>query len=152
VDANGNAVKGWLKLFAKPDKDAVNQNTVKMAGVQPNDVEPTRLGDAILVAPQDDYEFRVVMHQYVKQFSDEYYKQYPNIPVRYTARKIVYPAFDNAPYAIPLAEELAKKGVESVVGGTSYNIELGVAGLKMVVLETTLEPWIEGGDIERNLE
>jgi hypothetical protein len=64
----------------------------------------------------------------------------------------VYPAFDNAPYAIPLAEELAKKGVESVVGGTSYNIELGVAGLKMVVLETTLEPWIEGGDIERNLE
>lgn len=152
VDANGNAVKGWLKLFAKPDKDAVNQNTVKMAGMQPNDVEPTRLGDAILVAPQDDYEFRVVMHQYVKQFSDEYYKQYPNIPVRYTARKIVYPAFDNAPYAIPLAEELAKKGVESVVGGTSYNIELGVAGLKMVVLETTLEPWIEGGDIERNLE
>ena len=152
VDANGNAVKGWLKLFAKPDKDAVNQNTVKMAGVQPNDVEPTRLGDAILVAPQDDYEFRVVMHQYVKQFSDEYYKQNPNIHVRYTARKIVYPAFDNAPYAIPLAEELAKKGVESVVGGTSYNIELGVAGLKMVVLETTLEPWIEGGDIERNLE
>ncbi|MBO6099589.1 MAG: hypothetical protein J6P01_05560 [Prevotella sp.] len=152
VDSKGDALKGWLKLFAKPDKDAASQSTVKMAGVQPNDVEPTRLGDAILVAPQDDYEFRVVMHQYVKQFSDEYYKLHPNVLVRYKARKIVYPAFDNAPYAIPLAAELAKKGVESVVGGMTYNIELGVAGLKMVVVDATLEPWVEGGDIEKNLE
>jgi hypothetical protein len=74
------------------------------------------------------------------------------VPVRYTARKIVYPAFDNAPYAIPLAEELAKQGVESVVGGTSYNIELGVAGLKMVILKTTLEPWVEGGEIQKDLD
>ena len=152
VDSKGDAIKGWLKLFAKPDKDAANQNTVKMAGVQPNDVEPTKVGDAILVAPQDDYEFRIVMHQYVKQFSDEYYNIHPNVPVRYTARKIVYPAFDNAPYAIPLAEELAKQGVESVVGGTSYNIELGVAGLKMVILKTTLEPWVEGGEIQKDLD
>lgn len=152
VDSKGDAVKGWLKLYAKPDKDAANQNTVKMTGVQPNDEEPTKLGDAILVAPQDDYEFRIVMHQYVKMFSDEYYSIHPEIPVRYTARKIVYPAFDNAPYAIPLAAELAKKGVESVVGGTSYNIELGVAGLKMVVLGATLEPWVEGGDIQKDLD
>lgn len=152
VDSKGDAVKGWLKLFAKPDKDAANQNTVKIAGCQPDADEPTKVGDAILVAPQDDYEFRIVMHQYVKQFSDEYYATHPNIPVRYTARKIVYPAFDNAPYAIPLAEELAKQGVESVVGGTSYNIELGVAGLKMVILGATLEPWVEGGDIQRDLD
>ena len=152
VDSNGDALKGWLKLFAKPDKDAANQSTVKMAGVQPNDVEPAKVGDAILVAPQDDYEFRIVMHQYVKQFSEEYYKLHPSIPVRYTARKIVYPAFDNAPYAIPIAEELAKKGVESVVGGTSYNIELGVAGLKPVILGVTLEPWIEGGEVQKDLD
>ena len=72
--------------------------------------------------------------------------------MRYTARKIVYPAFDNAPYAIPIAEELAKKGVESVVGGTSYNIELGVAGLKPVILGVTLEPWIEGGEVQKDLD
>lgn len=152
VDSKGDALKGWLKLFTKPDKDAANQSTVKMAGVQPNDVEPAKVGDAILVAPQDDYEFRIVMHQYVKQFSEEYYKLHPSIPVRYTARKIVYPAFDNAPYAIPIAEELAKKGVESVVGGTSYNIELGVAGLKPVILGVTLEPWIEGGEVQKDLD
>lgn len=152
VDSNGDALKGWLKLFAKPDKDAANQSTVKMAGVQPNDIEPAKVGDAILVAPQDDYEFRIVMHQYVKQFSEEYYKLHPSIPVRYTARKIVYPAFDNAPYAIPIAEELAKKGVESVVGGTSYNIELGVAGLQPVILGVTLEPWIEGGEVQKDLD
>lgn len=152
VDASGNPLKGWVMLTAKPEKDSPSQNTVGLAGCQPNDIEPARIGDAILVAPQDDYEFRIVMHQYVKQFSDDHYRKHPDIPIRYTARKIVYPAFDNAPYAIPIAEELAKKGVESVVGGTSYNVELGVAGLKPVVLGATLEPWVEGGDVERPLD
>ena len=152
VDSKGDALKGWLQLMAKPSPDSPSQSTVKMAGVQPNDVEPTKLGDAILVAPQDEYEFRIVMHQYVKEYSDEYYANNPKVYVRYTARKIVYPTFANAPYAIPLAAELAKKGVESVVSGVSYNIELGVAGLKMVVLGATLEPWIEGGDVNKDLD
>lgn len=80
------------------------------------------VGEALLVAPQDDYEIQIVLQQPNKTNSEK-------VPYTYTMKKVTTDS------KLPF------------VAGTSYNITFIVYGLQEVKVTTTLEPWKEGDTI-----
>lgn len=138
--------------FADPDTLPL----VAMTRTQPSEKVRVPIGEALLVAPQNNYNLRVVMHQYLPKYDEgalwENYLNHPDDPrypkhQRYEIQRVVYPS-NGSRYAINL-KSATKAEVEA---GKSYNINLEVSSEEMIVLNVTLEKWENGGHASAPLE
>ena len=98
----------------------------------------TNIGEAILAVPADQYELTIKLKQYVK--TQDAYNDGEDHPARYETRTFSYND------VIKLADD---KVFEA---GYSYNVNITVYGLSEIQINTTLTPWVDGGNIDMNPE
>ena len=103
-----------------------------------NKAKKTNIGEAILAVPADNYELTIELSQKVK--TQEAYNDGEDHPARYETRTFSYND------VIKLADD---KVFEA---GYSYNVNITVYGLSEIKINTTLTPWIDGGNIDMNPE
>ena len=127
-------VRGYLTLMERTG-DA-NQNLTPMSEVVPTWNEGTgsgdemKAGEALLVAPDNQYKLTVTLAQNVV-VNDEGDVEEKEITLR---------------DYIPLDD-----GQDSqLLGGHSYNVKITVYGLEQLTIDTKLTPWEDGGVIELN--
>ena len=128
--------------------DDENADLVAMTDQIPNvwkddKCEAKTIGEALLVSPElDEYTVRVVVEQKVlkhaiaegAEATDDDYETKSNtieLPIR--------------PADVVKGDVT---GIEKFLAGTSYNVIITVYGFERIVINTTLTPWQEGGDIE----
>ena len=98
----------------------------------------TNIGEAILAVPADNYELTIELQQYVK--TQEAYNDGEDHTAEYETRTFSYND------VIKLADD---KVFEA---GYSYNVNITVYGLSEIKINTTLTPWVDGGNIDMNPE
>ena len=91
----------------------------------------TNIGEAILAVPADQYELTIKLKQLVKTQTD---------PAAEAEKTFSYND------VIKLADD---KVFEA---GYSYNVNITVYGLSEIKINTTLTPWVDGGNIDMNPE
>ncbi len=90
----------------------------------------TDLGEALLVAPQTQYELRISLSQMVKMNVDDAENE-----------KVLS--------TIETQIQLPEESTDDAFGkGKSYNVKLTLYGLQEIKVTTELTPWEDGGDIE----
>lgn len=111
---------------------ATNENLVDLEAVTPEwdavgDVaKETAVGEALLVAPSAEYKLIIRLSQTVKT-------DYSN-PSATTVKEFAYEDVLTTP-----------SGFEA---GKSYNVKITVYGLSEIKVNTTLTPWVDGGNID----
>lgn len=130
VDSGG----AWLKLKQRDTTPGINAdsvNLVKLDADQPifeNDF--TKFGEALMVNPSDSvYKIRVYINEDLANGT--------------SPAKPNYASYVEGNIKIPANHTFAKIS-------TSYNVRLTIFGHKIVTVETKLEPWTNGGDIDVN--
>lgn len=143
------------KEIADPDNegetitvDDENADLVAMTDQIPNvwkddNCEAKTIGDALLVSPElDEYTVRVVVEQKVLKHA---------IAEGAEATDADYETKRNT-IELPIRPADVVKGdvtgIEKFLAGTSYNVIITVYGFKRIVINTTLTPWQDGGDIK----
>ena len=134
-----------LELMQRNDADTQgNNNLIPLVAQGPkwddaeNKAIQTNIGEAILAVPADQYELTIKLQQYVK--TQEAYNDGEDHPARYENRTFSYND------VIKLADD---KVFEA---GYSYNVNITVYGLSEIKINTTLTPWVDGGNINMNPE
>lgn len=125
-DTNGN--NKLIALEAKNPEWDVDADKAKK----------TNIGEAILAVPADQYELTIKLKQYVK--TQEAYNDGEDHTAEYETRTFSYND------VIKLADD---KVFEA---GYSYNVNITVYGLSEIKINTTLTPWVDGGNIDMNPE
>lgn len=97
----------------------------------------TNIGEAILAVPADNYELTIELSQKVK--TQEAYNDGTEHEAVYEDKTFSYTD------VIKLTDDVFKAGY-------SYNVNITVYGLSEIKINTTLTPWIEGGNIDMNPE
>lgn len=127
-----------LELMQRDDPDTQGNNNLielKAQGPKWNDAEDkaikTNIGEAILAVPADQYELTIKLKQLVKTQTD---------PAAEAEKTFSYND------VIKLADN---KVFEA---GYSYNVNITVYGLSEIKINTTLTPWVDGGNIDMNPE
>lgn len=134
--------KEFLELQKRDGKAA--DDLKPMGTFQVSDKDVKSFGEALLVAPQEKYQLKVIMHQYKLKYSPEYIKTHS------IARPYVYTEVE---WLLPNFIDLKKINAEAAgKPGYSYTIKLGVSGVEPILLNATLEPWISGGEGAKPLE
>ena len=134
--------------------DVDTLDLVNLVGIQPNELENVKIGEAMMVAPQNKYKIKVFMHQYLEKYDqdalDAYYQKTGHRrEQRYILQQVLFPNPDVAEYY----EVDVKTAVgDNVKAGYSYNIHLNVVGTERIDLEATLTPWKNGGNTDIDLE
>lgn len=104
----------------------------------------TNIGEAILAVPADNYELTIELSQKVK-IQEAYSEPNPeggepiNHPAEYDFKNFSYTD------VIKLTDDVFKAGY-------SYNVNITVYGLSEIKINTTLTPWVDGGNIDMNPE
>ncbi len=134
--------------------DVDTLNLVNLVGMQPNELTETRIGEAMMVAPQNTYKIKVYMHQYLERYDqdalDEYYQRTGfRREQQYILQRVVFPNPDVADY---YDVDLKAAVGDNVKAGYSYKILLNVTGTERIDLDATLTPWKEGGATDIDLE
>lgn len=134
-----------LELMQRNDADTQgNNNLIPLVAKGPEwDVDAdkakkTNIGEAILAVPADQYELTIKLKQYVK--TQEAYNDGEDHTAEYETRTFSYND------VIKLADD---KVFEA---GYSYNVNITVCGLSEIKINTTLTPWVDGGNIDMNPE
>lgn len=127
-----------LELMQRDDADKQGNNNLielKAQGPKWDDAEDkaikTNIGEAILAVPADQYELTIKLKQLVKTQTD---------PAAEAEKTFSYND------VIKLADN---KVFEA---GYSYNVNITVYGLSEIKINTTLTPWVNGGNIDMNPE
>lgn len=127
-----------LELMQREDADTQGNNNLielKAQGPKWDDAEDkpikTNIGEAILAVPADQYELTIKLKQLVKTQTD---------PAAEAEKTFSYND------VIKLADD---KVFEA---GYSYNVNITVYGLSEIKINTTLTPWVDGGNIDMNPE
>ena len=102
-----------------------------------NKAKKTNIGEAILAVPADNYELTIELLQKVK--TQEAYNDGTEHEAVYEDKTFSYTD------VIKLTDDVFKAGY-------SYNVNITVYGLSEIKINTTLTPWIEGGNIDMNPE
>lgn len=97
----------------------------------------TNIGEAILAVPADTYDLTIELSQKVK--TQEAYNDGTEHEAVYEDKTFSYTD------VIKLKDDVFKAGY-------SYNVNITVYGLSEIKINTTLTPWIEGGNIDMNPE
>lgn len=109
-----------------------------------NKPKKTKIGEAILAVPADNYELTIELSQKVK-IQEAYSEPNPeggeptNHPAKYDFKNFSYTD------VIKLTNDVFKAGY-------SYNVNITVYGLSEIKINTTLTPWEDGGNINMNPE
>lgn len=134
-----------LELMQRDDADSQGNNKLiplVAQGPKWDDAEDkaikTNIGEAILAVPADQYELTIKLQQYVK--TQEAYNDGEDHTAEYETRTFSYND------VIKLADD---KVFEA---GYSYNVNITVYGLSEIKINTTLTPWVDGGNIDMNPE
>lgn len=134
-----------LELMQRNDADTQgNNNLIPLVAKGPewdvdaNKAKKTNIGEAILAVPADQYELTIKLQQYVK--TQEAYNDGEDHTAEYETRTFSYND------VIKLADD---KVFEA---GYSYNVNITVYGLSEIKINTTLTPWVDGGNIDMNPE
>lgn len=127
-----------LVLMQRDDADTQgNHNLIELKAQGPkwDDAEDkaikTNIGEAIHAVPADQYELTIKLKQLVKTQTD---------PAAEAEKTFSYND------VIKLADD---KVFEA---GYSYNVNITVYGLSEIKINTTLTPWVDGGNIDMNPE
>lgn len=127
-----------LELMQRDDADTQgNHNLIELKAQGPkwDDAEDkaikTNIGEAIHAVPADQYELTIKLKQLVKTQTD---------PAAEAEKTFSYND------VIKLADD---KVFEA---GYSYNVNITVYGLSEIKINTTLTPWVDGGNIDMNPE
>lgn len=127
-----------LELMQRDDADNQGNNPLielKAQGPKWDDAEDkaikTNIGEAILAVPADQYELTIKLKQLVKTQTE---------PEAEAEKTFSYND------VIKLADD---KVFEA---GYSYNVNITVYGLSEIKINTTLTPWVDGGNIDMNPE
>ena len=134
--------------------DVDTLDLVNLVGMQPNEISDVKIGEAMMVAPQNKYKIKVYMHQYLEKYDqdalDAYYQETGyRREQKYILQQVLFPNPDIAPYY----EVDMKAAVgDNVKTGYSYNIHLNVVGTERIDLDATLTPWKNGGKTDIDLE
>lgn len=127
-----------LELMQRDDADSQGNNKLiplVAKGPKWDDAEDkaitTNIGEAILAVPADQYELTIKLKQLVKTQTD---------PEAEAEKTFSYND------VIKLADD---KVFEA---GYSYNVNIKVYGLSEIKINTTLTPWVDGGNINMNPE
>lgn len=127
-----------LELMQRDDADLQGNNKLiplVAKGPKWDDAEDkaitTNIGEAILAVPADQYELTIKLKQLVKTQTD---------PEAEAEKTFSYND------VIKLADD---KVFEA---GYSYNVNIKVYGLSEIKINTTLTPWVDGGNINMNPE
>ena len=102
-----------------------------------NKAKKTNIGEAILAVPADQYELTIELSQKVK--TQEAYNDGTEHEAVYEDKTFSYTD------VIKLTDDVFKAGY-------SYNVNITVYGLSEIKINTTLTPWIDGGNIDMNPE
>lgn len=97
----------------------------------------TNIGEAILAVPADQYELTINLSQKVK--TQDAYNDGENHAAEYDTKTFSYND------VIKLTDDVFKAGY-------SYNVNITVYGLSEIKINTTLTPWVDGGNIDMNPE
>ena len=90
-------------------------------------LEYQNVGEALLVAPQDQYEVRITMRQVLQH----------NVDDEGFDESVIVPSYIKLADADAVFEK-----------GKSYTVRVTLYGLEEIKINTTLTPWIEGGDVQ----
>ena len=133
-----------LELMQRNDADTQgNNNLIPLVAQGPkwDDAEDkaikTNIGEAILAVPADQYELTIELSQKVK--TQEAYNDGTEHEAVYEDKTFSYTD------VIKLTDDVFKAGY-------SYNVNITVYGLSEIKINTTLTPWIDGGNIDMNPE
>ena len=126
-----------LELMQRDNADTQGNNPLiklKAQGPKWDDAEntaiKTNIGEAILAVPADQYELTIKLKQLVKTQTD---------PAAEAEKTFSYND------VIKLTDDVFKAGY-------SYNVNITVYGLSEIKINTTLTPWVNGGNINMNPE
>ena len=126
-----------LELMQRDDADTQgNNNLIPLVAKGPEwDVDAdkakkTNIGEAILAVPADQYELTIKLKQLVKTQTN---------PAAEAEKTFSYND------VIKLTDDVFKAGY-------SYNVNITVYGLSEIKINTTLTPWVDGGNIDMNPE
>ena len=108
----------YLKELVPGETEAYNLQTLTAKTYS----ERTRVGESLLLMPQDEYKLEIVMSQE-------------------TPDGIVY----SFTYPYTLTPETA--GTTAYEAGKQYNVTFKVYGIEEIKLDVTLTPWADGGNI-----
>ena len=129
--------KEWTILKERADEKVQNADLVKMNPVVPavgtnGKPVPTDLGEALLVAPDVEYDIVVYLHQNV---------------VATTDGKSEMKSYSYSTTLKNFNDE--KAGFEH---GRSYNVQISLWGLSQITVTTKLDKWNDGGNIDMPIE
>ena len=128
------------------DVDVDTLNLVNLHGVQPNEIDTVKIGDALFVKTQNKYKLKIYMHQYANKLQDIAMQE--GDKQEYVVRSFTYPDKGDEYYDLDL-----KTAVDNEIKeGYSYNIHLIVAGIERIIINATLEPWKDGNGTDWLLE
>lgn len=134
-----------LELMEREAADTYGNNNLialKEKGPKWDDAEEkaikTNIGEAILAVPADNYELTINLSQKVK--TQDAYNDGEDHAAEYDTKTFSYND------VIKLADD---KVFEA---GYSYNVNITVYGLSEIKINTTLTPWVDGGNIDMNPE
>ncbi|MBQ7662101.1 MAG: fimbrillin family protein [Prevotella sp.] len=124
----------WLKLKQRDTTPGVNADSVNLVKLDADQTILenvfTKFGEALMVNPSDSvYKIRVYINE---DLANGKSLPTPN-----------YASYVEGNIKIPANHTYAKIS-------TSYNVRLTIFGHKIVTVETKLEPWTNGGDIDVN--
>ncbi len=127
-----------LELMQRDDADSQGNNKLiplVAKGPKWDDAEDkaitTNIGEAILAVPADQYELTIKLKQLVKTQTD---------PEAEAEKTFSY-------------NDVIKLTDDKVFeAGYSYNVNIKVYGLSEIKINTTLTPWVDGGNINMNPE
>ena len=136
LDSDGKPAvddKDWFTLKERTEGFDELQEIVEPIDITTND-EYKRIGEALLVNPEKEgYELVVTLLQDVETNEDTHeVKQ-----VRYTYNSVTTPS-------VKIVLTDTENGF---LAGNSYKVKLKVYGLEKIVITTTLDKWIEGGNV-----
>ena len=142
-------VKDLVLMQRATDDTNGNNNLVTLEAKNPqwdteaDKAKKTNIGEAILAVPADNYELTIELSQKVKT-QEAYDEPKPeggsnHHDAEYDFKKFSYKD------VIKLTDDVFKAGY-------SYNVNITVFGLSEIKINTTLTPWVDGGNIDMNPE
>lgn len=142
-------VKDLVLMQRATDDTNGNNNLIALEAKNPewdteaDKAKKTNIGEAILAVPADNYELTIELSQKVKT-QEAYDEPKPeggsnHHDAEYDFKKFSYND------VIKLTDDVFKAGY-------SYNVNITVYGLSEIKINTTLTPWVDGGNIDMNPE
>lgn len=121
--------------------EGTDYEKIEVNGIALNTSTYTEIGEALLVMPgEEEYVMEITVEQTVYGREDE------NGNAVTTSRVVKPQTIKNL--EIRANEVAGSETIKKFKAGNSYNVKVMVYGLTKIEVKTTLEPWINGGNID----